>query len=62
MLPTPSRAVTGWMRRLQRHPVTGGDVFDLQIVATIQANGVQRIYTFNVDDFEVFAELAVVTP
>jgi hypothetical protein len=47
---------------LQRHPVTGADVFDLQIVATMQANGIQRIYTFNSDDFEVFPELAVVTP
>jgi predicted nucleic acid-binding protein len=50
------------MQLLQRHPVTGGDVFDLQIVATMQANGVQRIYTFNVDDFKVFPELAVLTP
>ena len=47
---------------LRRRPVIGGDVFDLQIVATMQANGVQRIYTFNTDDFEVFPELAVVTP
>ena len=50
------------MELLRRHPVTGGDVFDLQIVATMQANGVQRIYTFNADDFEVFPELTVVTP
>jgi hypothetical protein len=26
------------------------------------ANGVQRIYTFNAGDFQVFAELTVVTP
>ncbi len=62
VMPTPARAVAGWMALLQRHPVTGGDVFDLQIVATMQANGVQRIYTFNSDDFEVFSELTVVTP
>ena len=62
VLPTPARAVAGWMKLLQRHPVTGGDIFDLQIVATMQANGVQRIYTFNGDDFRVFPELAVVTP
>ena len=62
VLPTPTRAVVGWMELLQRHPVTGGDVFDLQIVATMQANGVQRIYTFNTADFEVFPELTVVTP
>ncbi|MGA2115497.1 MAG: TA system VapC family ribonuclease toxin [Bryobacteraceae bacterium] len=62
VLPTPTRAVAGWMQLLQRHPVTGGDVFDLQIVATMQANGIQRIYTFNADDFQVFPELAVLTP
>ena len=62
VLPTPARAVAGWMQLLQRRPVTGGDVFDLQIVATMQANGIQRIYTFNTGDFEVFPELAVLTP
>ena len=62
VLPTPARAVVGWMELLRRHPVTGGDVFDLQIVATMQANGVQRIYTFNTDDFDVFHELVVLTP
>jgi len=62
VLPIPARAVAGWMELLRRHPVTGGDVFDLQIVATMQANGVQRIYTFNTGDFDVFPQLAVVTP
>lgn len=62
VLPTPARAVVGWMELLRRHPVTGGDVFDLQIVATMLANGVQRIYTFNTGDFQVFPELTVVTP
>jgi predicted nucleic acid-binding protein len=50
----------GWA--LLRHPVTGGDVFDLQIIATMQANDIRRIYTFNTRDFETFAELAVVAP
>jgi predicted nucleic acid-binding protein len=47
---------------LLRRPVTGGDVFDLQIIATMQANDIRRIYTFNTGDFEAFSELAVVTP
>jgi len=62
VLPTPARAVAGWMQLLHRHPVTGGNVFDLQIVATMQANGINRIYTFNRGDFEVFSELVVLTP
>jgi predicted nucleic acid-binding protein len=31
-------------------------------VATTQANGVHRIYTFNTADFEVFPELTVIAP
>jgi len=56
VLPTPIRAVAGWMQLLQRHPVTGANVFDLRIVATMQANGINRIYTFNRDDFNVFPD------
>ena len=62
VLPIPADAVGGWMDLLQRHPVTGGDIFDLQIAATMLANDVQRIYTFNTDDFVVFPELLVVRP
>lgn len=62
ILPAPARIVASWLELLQRHPVTGGDIFDLQIVATMQANGVRRIYTFNTDDFGVFPELLVVAP
>ena len=50
------------MQLLQRRPVTGGDVFDLQIVATMQANGIQRIYTFNTGDFSPFPEIEHLTP
>src|SRR5271157_5674505 len=42
--------------------VTGGDIFDLQIVATMKVNGIQRIYTFNTHDFRAFSELQVLTP
>jgi predicted nucleic acid-binding protein len=62
VLAAPAQAVTGLMELLKLHPVTGGGVFDLQIVATMQANNIQRIYTFNTGDFKVFPELAVITP
>ena len=62
VLPVPVHAVEGLLGLLRRHPVSGGDIFDLQIVATMTANGVQRIYTFNSDDFEAYSELEVVTP
>ena len=62
VLPVPTRSIDVWLELLRRNPVTGGDVFDVQIVATMQANGVERIYTFNTGDFAAFGELAVVAP
>ena len=62
VLPVPAHTVDGLLDLLRRQPVTGGDVFDLQIIATMQANGVQRIYTFNTADFAAFSELSIVTP
>jgi predicted nucleic acid-binding protein len=62
VLPTPAQVVVNWMALLQRRPVTGGAVFDLQLVATMQANNIHRIYTFNARDFEVFPELTVIAP
>ena len=60
VLPMPISAVSGWLQLLQRYPVTGADIFDLQIVATMLANGINCIYTFNGDDFRIFPEISVV--
>jgi predicted nucleic acid-binding protein len=62
VLPVPAGTIDRVLDLLRRRPVTGGDVFDLHIVAAMQANGIGKIYTFNVADFEVFSELSVVTP
>ena len=62
MLPVPTHAVEELLALLRRRPVSGGDIFDLQIVATMKVNGIQRIYTFNTDDFKAFSELQVLTP
>ena len=62
VLSTPARAVAGWMALLERRPVTGRDVFDLQLVATMLANDIRRIYTFNKGDFEIFPELTGTAP
>jgi len=47
---------------LRHRPVRGGAVFDLQLVATLAANGVERICTFNRADFEGLPGLEIVTP
>jgi predicted nucleic acid-binding protein len=62
VLPIPARAVEGWLDLLRRRPVTGGEVFDLQLTATMLANGVNRIYTYNIADFKVYSELVVSEP
>jgi predicted nucleic acid-binding protein len=62
VLPIPARAVQGWLELLRSRPVTGGAVFDLQIVAAMMANNVRRIYTFNTNDFKPFPEIETLTP
>ena len=62
ILPSPVHAVSGLLELLKRHPVAAGDVFDLQIIATMLANNIRRIYTFNARDFAMFSELIVAAP
>jgi predicted nucleic acid-binding protein len=62
VLPIPVRTEELWLDLLRRRPVRGPKIFDLQIVASMLANGIQRIYTYNITDFEAFSELEVLTP
>ena len=62
VLPVPIRAVEDLLGLLRRGPVSGADVFDLQLVATMNVNGVRSIYTFNAGDFTGFAEIDVLSP
>jgi hypothetical protein len=62
VLPVPVDVVGRWTNLLRRHPVTGQNVFDVQLVATMLGSGVRRIYTWNVRDFRPFKELQVLVP
>ena len=62
ILPVPADVPSRWLDLLTRHPVRGGAIFDLQLIATLMANGVERICTFNRQDFEGFPGLQVLTP
>jgi uncharacterized protein len=62
ILATPALAALKLTELLKRHPVTGAGIFDLQIVATMQANNVLRVYTFNSADFQIFPDLQVIAP
>lgn len=62
VLPVPLDLVDRWAELVRRYPVTGRKVFDLQLVATMLGNGVKKMYTFNVTDFEPFPEVEVLLP
>jgi predicted nucleic acid-binding protein len=47
---------------LKQRPVSGLDIHDLHLAATMLSNGVKRIYTFNTKDFEPLADIEVLTP
>jgi len=47
---------------LKEHDISSQAIFDLQLVATMLINDVRRIYTYNIDHFESFSELTVLTP
>jgi predicted nucleic acid-binding protein len=62
VLPVPATAVDELVALLLRNPVIGGEIFDLQIVATMKLNGIPRIYTFNSEDFKPFQEIEAFMP
>lgn len=62
VLNAPKEVALRLLVLLRRQRVTRSGIFDLQIVATMQANSINRIYTFNVADFVRFPELVVSVP
>jgi len=62
VLPVPTDLVTRWMDLVRRHQIRGRRLFDVILVATMLANDVRRIYTYNRGDFLPFDELEVLTP
>ncbi len=47
---------------LRKHPVTRQDIFDLVIVATMIANGIRKICSYDATQFSRFGEIEVVRP
>jgi hypothetical protein len=62
LLPTPVDLVARWTQFVRKTPVSGAKVFDVQLVAAMLGNGVTKIYTYNVADFQPFSQLQVLTP
>lgn len=40
-----------WLNLVQRRPVKGGGIFDLQLAAAMISNGIRKLYTYNSSDF-----------
>ena len=57
-----SAAVEIMFDLLKRYKVDRQGIFDLQAVATMLANNVTRIYTFNRHDFEAFRGIEALEP
>jgi len=47
---------------IEKTPVTGQDIHDLHLAATMLSNGIHKIYTFNVKDFEPLPGIEVLNP
>ncbi len=46
----------------EKHMVKAQEMFDLQLIATMLSNGVDRIYTYNVEHFKPFDKIEVLSP
>jgi len=46
----------------EEHAISGPAIFDVQIVATMSSNGVERIYTYHKSGFEPFDQIEVMDP
>jgi uncharacterized protein len=60
LLSTPTNLFEGWINLVETHPVTDGKIFDLLHIAIMLSHGIERIYTFNADDFVWCNEIEVV--
>jgi toxin-antitoxin system PIN domain toxin len=62
LLSIPASVVVRWVALARQYGISQSDIFDAQLAATMLEDGIRRIYTFNVQDFERFDELEVVVP
>ena len=51
-----------WKRLVAEHKVQGVKVHDARIVAAMNVHGINRIVTFNADDFRRYASITVTLP
>lgn len=62
LLPDSQAVHTEWRRLLRDHRVSGVQVHDARLVASMYVHGVKRILTFNTKDFERYGDIEAIHP
>jgi len=62
LLPDNLATYREWRRLIIAHAVSGAEVHDARLVASMRVYGVTSLVTFNVDDFRRYQNLAVLAP
>ncbi|HOL96529.1 MAG TPA: type II toxin-antitoxin system VapC family toxin [bacterium] len=62
VIPQPTDLLSRIITLIEKNPVLGADIFDVQLVATLLGNNIKKIYTYNIIDFQRFSELEVLLP
>jgi len=62
ILPVPTDVPARWVSLARERGTKRAHVFDLQLIATMQANNVRRIYTYDRGHFSGFDGIEVLTP
>lgn len=62
LLAVPPDVVARWLRILRQPSTKGREVFDLQLAATMLGNGVSKLFTYNIADFQGIDGIQAITP
>lgn len=62
LLPDTPEVLDEWTKIVVQHNVTGSDVYDAYIAATLRVHHIPRLLTFNTADFRRFGPFRVVRP
>jgi predicted nucleic acid-binding protein len=62
LLPETSTVHTAWRRLLVDHSISGVQVHDARLVASMRVHGVSRILTFNAKDFARYPGIEAIHP
>ncbi|MCW5982192.1 MAG: type II toxin-antitoxin system VapC family toxin [Bryobacteraceae bacterium] len=62
VLEEPPAVVDLWLDIVARHDLKGKRIHDAHLLATMKANGVTRLLTFNAADFPTESGISILTP